>query len=128
MRDAFKKQREQIGELNSQVEDTLLGVRVVKSFANEEKEKERFKQGNDKFFQRKKISYRYMARFHACTRLFDGVLYVAIITIGALFMIKGHITAADLVAYILYIQTLITSIRRLVEFTEQFQRANRHSD
>lgn len=122
MKDAFKKQREQIGELNSQVEDTLLGIRVVKSFANEEKEKERFAQGNHKFFERKKISYKYMARFHACTRFFDGVMYVAIITVGALFMINCHITAADLVAYLLYIQTLITSIRRLVEFTEQFQR------
>lgn len=122
MKNAFKKQREQIGELNSQVEDTLLGIRVVKSFANEEKEKERFAVGNGKFFDRKKISYKYMARFQACTRFFDGLMYVAIITIGAVFMIKGHISAADLVAYLLYIQTLITSIRKLVEFTEQFQR------
>jgi len=122
MKDAFKKQREQIGELNSQVEDTLLGIRVVKSFANEEKEEERFAQGNGQFFERKKISYKYMARFQASTRFFDGLMYVAIITIGALFMINGHITAADLVAYLLYIQTLITSIRKLVEFTEQFQR------
>ena len=122
MKTAFKKQREQIGELNAQVEDTLLGVRVVKSFANEDKEKEYFSEGNGKFFERKKISYRYMARFHACTRFFDGVMYVAIITVGAIFMIKGHITAADLVAYLLYIQTLIASIRKLVEFTEQFQR------
>ena len=122
MKDAFKKQREQIGELNAQVEDTLLGIRVVKSFANEEEEKQRFAKGNSKFFERKKISYKYMARFHACTRFFDGVMYVAIITVGALFMINGHITAADLVAYLLYIQTLITSIRKLVEFTEQFQR------
>lgn len=122
MKEAFKKQREQIGELNSQVEDTLLGIRVVKSFANEEKENERFAEGNGKFFERKKISYRYMALFQASTRFFDGVMYVAIITIGALFMINGHITAADLVAYLLYIQTLITSIRKLVEFTEQFQR------
>ncbi len=122
MKNAFKKQREQIGELNSQVEDTLLGIRVVKSFANEEKEKSRFAQGNRQFFERKKTSYKYMARFQASTRFFDGLMYVAIITIGALFMIKGHIDASDLVAYLLYIQTLITSIRKLVEFTEQFQR------
>jgi len=122
MKNAFKKQREQIGELNAQVEDTLLGIRVVKSFANEEGEKERFEEGNGQFFERKKISYKYMARFQASTRFFDGVMYVAIITIGTLFMIKGHIDAADLVAYLLYIQTLITSIRKLVEFTEQFQR------
>ena len=122
MKDAFKKQREQIGELNARVEDCLLGVRVVKSFANEEKEEERFEEDNGKFYDRKKISYKYMARFQASTRFFDGVMYVVIIIAGSLFMIKGHITAADLVAYLLYIQTLITSIRRLVEFTEQFQR------
>ncbi len=122
MKNAFKKQREQIGELNAQVEDTLLGIRVVKSFANEEGERERFEEGNGQFFERKKISYKYMARFQASTRFFDGIMYVAIITIGTLFMIKGHIDAADLVAYLLYIQTLITSIRKLVEFTEQFQR------
>ena len=122
MKEAFKKQREQIGELNSQVEDTLLGIRVVKSFANEEKEMDRFEEGNKQFFNRKKISYKYMARFHACTRFFDGAMYVIIIIVGSLFMIKGHINAADLVAYLLYIQTLIASIRKLVEFTEQFQR------
>lgn len=122
MKNAFKRQREQIGELNSQVEDCLLGIRVVKSFANEQKENERFEEGNGKFFQTKKNAYKYMARFHACTRFFDGVMYVAVITIGSLFMIKGHITAADMIAYLLYIQTLIASIRKLVEFTEQFQR------
>lgn len=122
MKNAFKKQREQIGELNAQVEDCLLGIRVVKSFANEAKENERFEEGNGKFFETKKNAYKYMARFHACTRFFDGVMYVAVITVGALFMINGHITAADMIAYLLYIQTLIASIRKLVEFTEQFQR------
>lgn len=122
MKNAFKKQREQTGELNAQVEDTLLGIRVVKSFANEEKEKERFAEGNKKFFATKKNSYKYMARFQACTRFFDGVMYVAVLVAGSLFMVYGKINAADLIAYFLYIQTLITSIRKLVEFTEQFQR------
>ncbi len=122
MKAAFKKQREQTGELNAQVEDTLLGIRVVKSFANEEKEKERFAEGNKKFFATKKNSYKYMARFQACTRFFDGVMYVAVLVAGSLFMVYGKIDAADLIAYLLYIQTLITSIRKLVDFTEQFQR------
>lgn len=122
MKDAFKKQREQIGELNSQVEDCLLGIRVVKSFANEEKEEEKFEIGNKQFYERKKLSYKYMARFHSCTRFFDGVMYVAVLIAGSLFMAYGKINAADLIAYFLYIQTLIASIRRLVEFTEQFQR------
>lgn len=122
MKDAFKKQREEIGELNAGVEDCLLGIRVVKSFANEGKEEERFDEGNRKFFDCKKTAYKYMARFQACTRFFDGVMYIAVIFTGSFFMSKGYIDAADLIAYILYIQTLITSIRRLVEFTEQFQR------
>ncbi len=122
MKNAFKKQREQTGELNAQVEDTLLGIRVVKSFANEEMEEERFAEGNKKFFATKKNSYKYMARFQACTRFFDGAMYVAVIIAGSLFMVYGKINAADLIAYLLYIQTLIISIRKLVEFTEQFQR------
>lgn len=122
MKAAFKKQREEIGELNSQVEDCLLGIRVVKSFANEDKEIKRFEEGNKRFFSRKKTAYKYMARFQSCTRFFDGVMYVVIILAGSLFMINGKINAADLVAYLLYIQTLIASIRKLVEFTEQFQK------
>ncbi len=122
MKNAFKKQREQTGELNARVEDTLLGIRVVKSFANEDKEEKRFAEDNRKFFATKKNSYRYMARFQACTRFFDGVMYVAVLIAGSLFMVYGKINAADLIAYLLYIQTLITSIRKLVEFTEQFQR------
>ncbi len=122
MKNAFKRQREQTGELNARVEDTLLGIRVVKSFANEEMEEERFEEGNKQFFATKKNAYRYMARFQACTRFFDGAMYVAVIVAGSLFMVYKQINAADLIAYLLYIQTLITSIRKLVEFTEQFQR------
>ncbi len=122
MKQAFAKQREQVGELNSSLEDTLLGIRVVKSFANEEFENKKFQKGNRIFYERKKISYRYLAGFQACTRFFDGLMYVAVIILGSLYMIKGKISPADLIAYLLYIQTLITSIRRIVEFTEQFQR------
>lgn len=122
MKDAFKKQREEVGELNSSLEDSLLGIRVVKSFANENFENEKFQKGNKRFYNRKKESYKYMARFQSATRFFDGLMYVAVIVLGSLFMIKGSIGPADLVAYLLYIQTLITSIRKIVEFTEQFQR------
>ncbi len=122
MKNAFKAQRREIGELNADLEDSLLGIRVVKSFANEELEREKFARGNKRFFETKKYAYKYMALFQAGTRFFDGVLYIAVIVIGSIFMINGKINAADLVAYLLYIQTLITSIRRIVEFTEQFQR------
>ncbi len=122
MKRAFKLQREQIGELNAGIEDNLLGIRVVKSFANEEIEKEKFEKGNTKFLECKKYAYKYMALFQSGTRFSDGVLYIGVIVIGTIFLMKGHITPGDLVAYLLYIQTLITSIRKIVEFTEQFQR------
>ena len=122
MRKAFKKSRVQTGELNSDLEDSLLGIRVVQSFANEEVEKEKFGRGNNRFLAIKKEAYKYMAGFNAGTRFFEGLMYVAVIVIGALFMQEGKITAADLIAYLLYIQSLLTSIRRIVEFTEQFQK------
>ncbi|WP_343253190.1 ABC transporter ATP-binding protein [Ligaoa zhengdingensis] len=122
MRRAFKDSRHQIGELNAQVEDSLLGVRVVKSFANEEIEEEKFEQGNGDFLDIKRRMYRYMAAFHSTTRLFDGIMYIAVVVTGSLFMINGQITPADLMAYLLYVTTLLTTIRRIVEFTEQFQR------
>lgn len=120
MRRAFKKSRNQIGELNAQVEDSLLGVRVVKSFANESIEEEKFSQGNGRFLDIKKEQYFYMAGFNSMTRIFDGLMYVAVLVAGALFMIDGKITAGDLMAYLLYVTALLTSIRRIVEFTEQF--------
>ncbi len=122
MKDAFARQREQVGELNASLEDTLLGIRVVKSFANEEYEEKKFEKGNMTFFEKKKEAYKYMARFQSCTRFFDGLMYVMVIVAGSLFMIKKQISPADLIAYLLYIQTLITSIRKIVEFTEQFQK------
>lgn len=122
MRATFKASRVQVGELNSQVEDSLLGIRVVKSFANEPIEIEKFKKGNHKFLDIKKLSYKYMALFQCSTRSFDGIMYVAVLVSGSLFMIHGRITSADLIAYLLYVNTLLTSIRRIVEFTEQFQR------
>ena len=122
MRYAFKKSRNQIGELNSQVEDSLLGVRVVKSFANEGVEEEKFRKGNEGFLNIKKEAYRYMAGFHSTIRFFDGIMYIVVVVVGAIFMVYGRIEAPDLVAYLLYVSMLLTSIRRIVEFTEQFQR------
>lgn len=122
MRTAFKKQRNQLGEINAQVEDSLLGVRVVKSFANEEIEEEKFEAGNEGFLDVKKEAYRYMAGFQSTTRLFDGIMYIAVVVAGSFFMMKGSITPADLMAYLLYVVMLLASVRRIVEFTEQFQR------
>lgn len=122
MRTQFRKQRVQIGEINAQVEDSLLGVRVVKSFANENIEEEKFSKGNNEFYEIKRKSYIYMGGFDATNRIFDGVMNLMVIVVGSIFMINGKIAPADLVAYVMYIATLISSIRTLVQFTEQFQR------
>ena len=122
MRKAFKASRHQIGEINAQVEDSLLGVRVVKSFANEHIEEEKFSQGNEQFLKIKRQMYTSMAGFHTTTRVFDGLMYIVVVVFGALFMMDGKISPADYMAYLLYVSTLLTSIRRIVEFTEQFQR------
>ena len=122
MRKAFKDQRVQLGEINAQVEDSLLGIRVVKSFANEEIEATRFEGGNQKLLDTKKTSYFYMAGFQTSNRAFEGIMYLLIVVVGALFMINGKITPADMTAYLLYISTLLATLRTIIQFTEQFQR------
>ena len=121
-RKAFRKQRVQIGELNARIEDSLLGQRVVKAFANEDVEIRKFEADNQKFLGIKKETYRYMGIFKAVTLIFEGIMYLAVILAGGLFLYKGRIAPPDLVVYVLYVNMLIASIRRIVEFTEQFQR------
>ena len=122
LREAFRKQRFQIGELNATIEDSLLGQRVVKAFAAEEQENEKFEEGNHAFRAIKTKGYYAMAAFNTSTRLFDGLMYLVVIVAGGLFLVYGRISAGDLVAYMLYVSTLIATIRRIVEFAEQFQR------
>lgn len=122
MRAAFRHQRVQIGELNARIEDSLLGERVVKAFANEELEKQKFEKDNEAFKTIKKKSYGYMAAFQTSTRMFDGLMYLVVIVAGGLFLTFGKIDSGDMVAYMLYVTTLIATIRRIVEFAEQFQR------
>jgi ATP-binding cassette subfamily B protein len=120
-RRATKQQRVQIGELNAQVEDSLLGEKVVKAFTAEEMEIEKFARGNEKFKEIKKERYYAMANYSMSTRLFDGLMYVTTIIAGGLFLVQGMINPGELVAYILYVTTMIATIRRIVEFAEQFQ-------
>ena len=122
MKEGFRKSRQQVGELNSQVEDSLLGIRVVKAFGKEDFEQQRFDDGNKKFLKIKSKVYRIMGAFQSCTRLFDGIMYILVVAVGAIFLKNGGITAADYVAYLMFVTTLMTSIRRIVEFAEQFQR------
>lgn len=118
----FREQRHQIGELNARIEDSLLGQRVVKAFTNEEKENQKFEEDNLRFLDIKKHSYRIMATFSTTNRLFDGLMYLVVIVAGGTFLTKGIISAGDLVAYTMYVGTMITTIRRIIEFAEQFQR------
>ena len=122
LRAAFRKQRFQIGELNASIEDSLLGQRVVKAFAAEEQENAKFEHGNQTFQTINKKTYHAMAAFNTSTRLFDGLMYLVVIVAGGLFLVYDRINAGDLVAYVLYVSTLIATIRRIVEFAEQFQR------
>ena len=122
MRGAFRKQRNQIGELNARIEDSLLGHKVVKAFTNEEIETGKFETDNGTFLEIKKETYKYMALFQTTVKMFDGLMYLMVVVAGGFFMIKGMIAPGDLVAYMLYVTTLIATIRRIIEFAEQFQR------
>lgn len=122
LKKAFGRQRESLGNINASTEDALLGIRVVKSFAEEQSEIAKFEKGNNTFLQTKKKTYTFMGAFQSMTRAFDGLMYIVVVAFGAFYMMNGAITAADLTAYLLYTSMLIASIRRVVEFTEQFQR------
>ena len=115
LRARFRQQRVQIGELNSTIEDSLLGQSVVKAFAAEDEERRKFAQGNKDFEQIKTLGYYAMAAFNTSTRLFDGLMYLVVILAGGLSLVYGRITAGDMVAYMLYVTTLIATIRRIVE-------------
>jgi len=122
MKAGFRESRKQIAELNSQVEDSLLGIRVVKSFAKEDYEQEKFDNGNKLFLGVKSAVYKIMGAFQSSTRLFDGIMYIIVVVAGAFFLKNRSITAGDYIAYLMFVSTLMTSVRRIVEFTEQFQR------
>lgn len=122
MRDAFALRRHQTGELNARIEDSLLGQKVVKAFTNEDVEREKFAKDNHTFYKYKKLSYKYMALFQITVRLFEGVMYTVVLLGGGLFLYYKKIDAGDLIAYVMYVTTLIATVRRIVEFAEQFQR------
>lgn len=122
MRGAFSRQRHQIGELNAKLEDSLLGQKVVKAFTNEALESAKFEEGNQEFLKIKTYTYRLMGMFNTSTRIFDGLMYLTIIIGGGFFLMDGRILPGDMVAYVMYVSTLIATIRRIIEFAEQFQR------
>lgn len=121
MRRAFGKNREKIADINARIEDNLSGIRVVKSFANEELEIEKFEEGNHRFLDSKRNSYFNMANFHSGLNLFISLINLAVVIGGGLFIAKEVINLGDLITYLLYINILIEPIQKLINFTEQFQ-------
>ncbi|NLZ80643.1 MAG: ABC transporter ATP-binding protein [Clostridiales bacterium] len=121
MKKAFKRNRDRIADINAQIEDNLSGIRVVKSFANEEIEMGKFAQGNNRFLDSKKNSYRYMAAYHSGLGAFTTFINISVIVIGALFITNKIIGVADLITFLLYINNFTEPVRKLINFTEQFQ-------
>ncbi len=121
MKRAFKQNRARIADINAQIEDNLSGIRVVKSFANEEIEKGKFEVGNENFIKSKKNSYRYMGIYHAGLGAFTTMIQILVILAGAVLIVKGTVTVTDLVTFLLYINNFTEPVRKLINFTEQFQ-------
>ena len=121
MRKAFRKNREKIAEINTQIEDNLSGIRVVKSFANEAIENEKFKVGNEGFLKAKKASYFNMGIFHSGMTAFTFLINIFVIVTGGVLMVKGLVDVPDFVAFLLYINVFTDPVRTLIDFTEQFQ-------
>jgi ATP-binding cassette subfamily B protein len=121
MNAAFRKNRERIAEINAQIEDNLSGIRVVKSFANENKEMDKFHDGNRRFVESKRNSYWQMATFHSGLGFFTSLINVAVIIGGAILMARKVIALSDLLTFLLYINNIIEPVRKLINFTEQFQ-------
>lgn len=121
MNKAFKANRQRISEINAQIEDNLSGIRVVKSFANEDLEVEKFKEGNGRFVASKKNSYREMATFHSGLGLFTTLINVGVIVGGGLMIANDIIKLSDLLTFLLYVNSVVEPVRKLINFTEQFQ-------
>ena len=121
MRSAFKRSREKISEFNAGMEDNLSGIRVVKSFANEGEESKKFAVVNDRLLDAKKFAYRNMGIFHSGLGAFTTFITIAVLVAGAILITYGQLTATDMVTFVLYINNFTEPVRKLINFTEQFQ-------
>lgn len=121
MKRAFKENRARIADINSQIEDSLSGIRVVKSFANESVELEKFRRGNQRFVDSKRISYRYMGMYHSGLGALTTLVTVGVVVAGAVLISKGSMEAVDLITFLLYVNNCTEPIKKLINFTEQFQ-------
>lgn len=121
MKRIFVKNRARIADINAQIEDNLSGIRVVKSFANEEIEMDKFKIGNNNFLESKKENYKYMGLYHSGLTAFTTLITVIVIAAGAVFITGNLISITDLITFLLYINNFTEPIKKLINFTEQFQ-------
>jgi len=121
MKKAFKRNRARIADINTSIEDNLSGIRVVKSFANEGIEQNKFKKGNEAFLSSKRSSYKCMGQYHAGLGAFVTSITIVVIVAGTLFMTKGMLSVTDLITFLLYINNFTEPVRKLINFTEQFQ-------
>ncbi len=122
MKDEQMNQRRQIGNLNAGIEDSISGIRVVKSFANEPIEIDKFEGGNQNFLNIKKDFYIAMASFTSTTSIFEGLMYIVVLVFGGWGIIENQFDPANLIIFIMYINMLVTSLRRIIQFIEQFQK------
>ena len=121
MRNASKENKKRLAGINAQMEDSLSGIRVVKSFANEEVEMEKFREGNRSFLESKDRTYRYMGSYHSVMKALLTLVTVTVVGVAGVLLTRGQLEAADLVIFILYINNFTEPVNRLVDFTEQFQ-------
>ncbi len=121
MKRAFKRNRARIADINSQIEDNLSGIRVVKSFANEGEEMDKFQEGNLGFLSAKKSSYAYMAGYHSGLGALTTMITIAVLVFGAVLITKGQVNVTDLITFLLYINTFTDPVKKLITLTEQFQ-------
>ena len=122
MRATFSDNRKKVAGINSSLQDTLGGIKVVKSFTGEEIEEKKFDKSNLAFLESKKDNYKQMALFHSGNNFFEGLLFVTVIVAGGVFIAKGQMTVEDMAIYALYINIFINPVNVLVEFTEQLQK------
>lgn len=122
MQATFMDNRQKIGEINSSLQDTLAGIRVVQSFANEEIEREKFGRSNENFLRSKDANYRCMGSFMSGNLFFQGLMYLVTLVFGGWLIARGQMEVADLAMYALYIGIFISPIQILVELTEMMQK------
>ena len=121
MKRAFKRNRARIAEINAGIEDNLSGIRVVKSFANEDLEQEKFRQGNERFLESKDDSYKCMGQYHAGLGAFVTLITVVVIVTAAFLLNGNDISSTDLLTFLLYISNFTEPVKTLINFAEQFQ-------